>query len=242
MKKNVLITGGASGIGYHLALDFALEGYNVIVLDKNNVVFNDASISFYKLDLRDFSALGDCFVKIKERFKTLHILINNAAISVFEKDIRECSLGDFDNIIAVNLKAMYFCSKEFLALNEREDFGRIINIASTRFAQNEPNWDLYATTKGAVVSLTSSLCISLSDTPITVNAISAGWIATKNYDKLSPLEHSQHPSGRVGKARDISSYCLFLAKEENDFINGSNLFIDGGMSKKMIYPSDFITD
>ena len=86
-----------------------------------------------------------------------------------------------------------------------------------------------------MVSLTNSLCVSLSNTNITVNAISPGWIETEEYEHLTLKDHKQHPSGRVGKPQDIVNVCLFLSKEENDFINGANIIVDGGMTKKMIY-------
>lgn len=86
-----------------------------------------------------------------------------------------------------------------------------------------------------MVSLTNSLCVSLSNTNITVNAISPGWIETEDYEHLTLEDHKQHPSGRVGKPQDIVNVCLFLSKEENDFINGANIIVDGGMTKKMIY-------
>ena len=78
------------------------------------------------------------------------------------------------------------------------------------------------------------MAISLSDTPITVNAISPGWIMVDDYE-LSEIDHKQHPSGRVGVPRDIVNTCLFLTNEENDFINAANIVVDGGMTKKMIY-------
>jgi NAD(P)-dependent dehydrogenase (short-subunit alcohol dehydrogenase family) len=79
------------------------------------------------------------------------------------------------------------------------------------------------------------MAISLANTPITVNAISPGWIETNNYESLSESNHKQHPSGRVGKPRDIVNTCLFLTNKENDFINKCNIVVDGGMTKKMIY-------
>lgn len=85
------------------------------------------------------------------------------------------------------------------------------------------------------MSLTNTLSVSLSKTPITVNAISPGWIQVDNYDELSKEDHDQHSSGRVGIPRDIVNACLFFADRENDFINGANLVVDGGMTKKMIY-------
>ena len=101
--------------------------------------------------------------------------------------------------------------------------------------QNEAGWEAYGASKGGIVSLTNSLCVSLINTGITVNAISPGWIETGDYESLTERDHKQHPSGRVGKPQDILNACLFLCREENDFINGANLIIDGGMTKKMIY-------
>ena len=101
--------------------------------------------------------------------------------------------------------------------------------------QNEANWEAYGASKGGLISMSNTLAISLSRTPITVNAISPGWIQVDNYDDLTEADHSQHPSGRVGIPRDILNACLFLANPENDFINATNLVIDGGMTKKMIY-------
>lgn len=81
------------------------------------------------------------------------------------------------------------------------------------------------------------MAISLSNTAITVNAISPGWIQVDDY-KLSKRDNEQHPSGRVGKPKDIVNTCLFLTHEENDFVNGTNIIVDGGMTKKMIYEDD----
>lgn len=100
---------------------------------------------------------------------------------------------------------------------------------------SEPNSEGYAASKGGIYSLTHALALSLSPFHITVNSISPGWIENNHYDRLSPQDHLQHPSGRVGRPEDIANLCLFLAKEENDFINGENIVVDGGMTKKMIY-------
>lgn len=78
-----------------------------------------------------------------------------------------------------------------------------------------------------------------SGTGITVNAVSPGWIETGDYSALSDADHRQHPSGRVGRPEDILNACLFLCDPANGFVNGANLLIDGGMTKRMIYPSDF---
>ena len=107
-------------------------------------------------------------------------------------------------------------------------------MASTRAMQNEPHWDAYGASKGGIVGLTHSLAISLSDRPVTVNAISPGWIHTSD-EALREVDHRQHPSGRVGEADDIVRAVRYLIDRNNDFVNGHNLVVDGGMTKKMIY-------
>lgn len=113
--------------------------------------------------------------------------------------------------------------------------GAIINIASTRAQMSEPHTEAYSATKGGISSLTHSLAITLGEYGIRVNSISPGWIETGDYSALREIDHSQHPSGRVGKPEDIARACCFLADLENDFITGENLVIDGGMTRKMIY-------
>lgn len=231
----VVITGGASGIGRHLAEGFAKENYDVFVLDKTDTVFSENNIHFFRMDLQDEAQIHYCFSTITHRFGEIHILINNGAISKFHKPVMELSSHEFDRVIQTNLRGAFLCCREFISQNNRGAYGRIINIASTRFHQNESGWEAYGASKGGLVSLTNSLCVSLSNTGITVNAISPGWIQTENYENLTETDHRQHPSGRVGKPQDILNACLFLCQPSNDFINGINLLIDGGMTKKMIY-------
>jgi hypothetical protein len=100
---------------------------------------------------------------------------------------------------------------------------------------SEPNSEAYAASKGGIVSLTHALALSLSAENMTVNAISPGWIQNDNYGALTENDHKQHPSQRVGKPEDIARACLFLTDDKNDFINGQNIIVDGGMTKKMIY-------
>ncbi len=100
---------------------------------------------------------------------------------------------------------------------------------------SEPHSEVYAASKGGLVSLTHALTLSLSSKELTVNAISPGWIETRSYESLTAADHRQHPAGRVGRPEDIAQACLFLSDEKNSFITGENLVIDGGMTKKMIY-------
>lgn len=111
----------------------------------------------------------------------------------------------------------------------------MVNIASTRASMSEKNSEAYAASKGGLLALTHAMAVSYAEENITVNCISPGWIHTGDYEKLRDIDHSQHLSGRVGKPEDIARACLFLTQPENNFINGENLVIDGGMTRKMIY-------
>ncbi|KIP67917.1 short-chain dehydrogenase [Vibrio sp. 10N.222.52.B12] len=236
--KVVVITGGSQGIGQHLALAYLEQQAKVIVLD---IAPNKSpGMDFYLVDLGRPEQIEQAFDEIQRKYGKVDVLINNGAIANFNKPIQQLTFEEFSRVIDVNLKGAFACSRRFIALNHAQPYGRIINIASTRWNQNESGWDAYGASKGGVVSMTQSMAISLSDTPITVNAVSPGWIQVEGYGELDNFDHQQHPSGRVGKAKDIVNACLFLTHPENDFVNGHNLVVDGGMSKKMIYQDSFL--
>lgn len=236
--KVVVITGGSQGIGQHLALAYLEQQAKVIVLD---IAPNkNPNVDFHLVDLGQAEQIEQAFDEIQRKYGKVDVLINNGAIANFNKPIQQLTFDEFSRVIDVNLKGAFACSRRFIALNHAQSYGRIINIASTRWSQNESGWDAYGASKGGVVSMTQSMAISLSDTPITVNAVSPGWIQVEGYSELDSFDHQQHPSGRVGKAKDIVNACLFLTHPENDFVNGHNLVVDGGMSKKMIYQDSLL--
>lgn len=240
--KVVLITGGAKGIGYEIANTYAREYCKVIVFDVDDINGNNVSkefkyedlhYDFYKVDIGNTEELINALDAVYEKYNRVDILINNGAIWSSE-DLKSQSIEQWCRIIDVNLKSAYITSKIFIE-RYQNDYGRIINIASTRAFMSEPGTEAYSASKGGLLALTHALAISSSKKGLTVNAISPGWIHTGDYDELCDNDHSQHPSNRVGKPEDIARACMFLSHEDNDFLNGENLVIDGGMTKKMIY-------
>jgi NAD(P)-dependent dehydrogenase (short-subunit alcohol dehydrogenase family) len=243
IDKIVLITGGANGIGKAITLAYCKAGATVIFCDKNNqagkelesfLLSKKLNAYYYEIDLENIEAIREMFCFIINSYHKIDVLINNAAIMAHQ-NIDNIGEEDWNKIININLRAPFFCSKEFALYHKENGYGRIINIASTRYLMSEENTEPYSASKGGILSLTHALAISFSDKNIIVNAISPGWIETKDYDSLRKIDHLQHPSNRVGKPDDIANACLFLTDEKNDFINGENLVIDGGMTKKMIY-------
>ena len=232
-EKIVIVTGASQGIGNAIARAYVDQGAIVVSFDLHKPA--TPGIDYYCVDLGKPDEIEVAFGELDCKYGVVHVLINNGVISQFNKPIEDLSSSEFSRVIDVNLNGSFNCARAFIKAHRDEYYGRIINIASTRWHQNEPGWEAYGASKGGLVSLTNTLAISLAETPITVNAISPGWIQTENYDDLSEQDHRQHPSGRVGKPRDIVNTCLFLTHEDNDFINGANIVVDGGMTKKMIY-------
>ena len=241
-KRRVFITGGAEGIGKAIVEAFCLSGDQVAFCDINEIAGQETAKAtgsiFHKVDVSDKDALESCIQRILSEWNDIDIIVNNVGISQFSS-ITETSVEDFDKILSINLRPVFITSR-LLAIHRKEQsspnpYGRIINICSTRYLMSEPGSEGYAASKGGIYSLTHALALSLSEWNITVNSIAPGWIQTHDYDQLRPEDHSQHPSRRVGKPEDIARMCLFLCEENNDFINGENITIDGGMTKKMIY-------
>lgn len=240
--RRVFITGGAAGIGRSLVKMFREAGHRVAFCDCNEEAGRETALhtgtTFYPVDVSNAACLEGCMQQLFDAWDDLDILINNAGISRFSP-LTETTVADFDQLLAVNLRPVFLTARR-LALHRAQaetpnPFGRIINICSTRYLMSEPGSEGYAASKGGIYSLTHALALSLAPYHITVNSISPGWIETGDYSRLSAEDHRQHPSGRVGKPEDIARICLFLCQEENDFINGENITVDGGMTKKMIY-------
>lgn len=240
--RRVFVTGGANGIGKAIVKAFRSAGHRVAFCDKDEIAGKETALrtgtDFHYVDICDKNSLENCLKLLFEDWGDIDIIINNAGISQFSP-ITETSVEDFDQILSVNLRPTFITARQLAihrqSLEKPNPFGRIINICSTRYLMSEPGSESYAASKGGIYSLTHALALSLSKWNITVNSISPGWIQTKDYDQLRPTDHTQHPSKRVGKPEDIARMCLFLCQDENDFINGENITIDGGMTKKMIY-------
>lgn len=241
-QRRVFVSGGAGGIGKAIVEAFRRDGCRVAFCDHDESAgkqtAQETGATFFAVDVCNAEALESCMQQLFQQWGDVDCIINNVGISRFSP-ITETTVEEFDRVLSTNLRPVFVTSR-LLALHRRgqsspNPYGRIVNISSTRQQMSEPGSEAYAASKGGIYSLTHALALSLADWHITVNSIAPGWIQTHDYDQLRPEDHAQHPSRRVGKPEDIARMCLFLCREENDFINGENITIDGGMTKKMIY-------
>jgi NAD(P)-dependent dehydrogenase (short-subunit alcohol dehydrogenase family) len=243
-NKVVIVTGASNGIGREIASTYAKKGAKVVLADideetgmkiTSNIKGNGGNAIFVKTDVRKEEDVNRLIYTTKYTYDTIDILINNAGKGIF-KSPYELTLEEWDDVINTNLRSVFLCSREAArVMRKNKAGGAIVNIASTRAFMSEPSSEAYAATKGGIISLTHALASSFSEDRITVNAISPGWIETGDYSLLRVVDHEQHLSKRVGNPADIARACLYLTAEGNNFVTGTNITIDGGMTRKMIY-------
>ncbi|MDR2912897.1 MAG: SDR family oxidoreductase [Alistipes sp.] len=229
------VTGGARGIGRAVVEAFVGAGARVAFCDLVEPEGELAGTMFRRVDVRDAGALVGFMDEVCDAWGGIDIVVNNVGVGGFSP-LTETSVEQFDEVLATNLRPVFITSRELARRRVRvKKYGRIINIASTRALQSEPGTEGYSASKGGVVALTHALAASLAGTGITVNCISPGWIDTGRFGELRSEDHAQHLSGRVGVPEDIARACLFLASPDNDFIDGANFVVDGGMTRRMVY-------
>lgn len=240
-QKTVVVTGGAQGIGKAIATHYAKAGAHVVIADTNEsfgfqlageLLTEGYSALFIKTDVRSEMEVRQTMEMASKRFGSLDIVINNAGKSPF-RSLFEFTLEDWDDVLNTNLRSVFLCAREAAKL--MKNGGAIVNLASTRAFMSEPNSEAYAASKGGIISLTHALARSLGPLHISVNSISPGWIETGDYAALRPIDHAQHQANRVGTPDDIARACLYLTHPDNNFVTGTNVTIDGGMTKKMMY-------
>lgn len=228
---NVLITGASNGIGEGILKAYIDLGYQVYNFDIDASTYEHPNAHYINCDLANEQAIEDAYKGLPR----IDILVLNAA-TFDQSDFLSQSIDDLKNIVSVNLfSAIHLAqlySKQYVGTD-----GRIVLMSSTRAYMSEKNTIGYSVSKGGLVALTHSLAITLQNKHITVNAIAPGWINSHNND-LREIDHQFHPSKHVGTVDDIVRTCLFLTDEQANFINGEVITVDGGVTKKMIYPED----
>jgi NAD(P)-dependent dehydrogenase (short-subunit alcohol dehydrogenase family) len=245
--KVAIVTGAGQGIGKAIAKGFVRAGARIVIAEIDEEAGRKAErdiaragkATFVPCDAGGEESVRACIEATIRRFRRLDFVINNTGIGV-SKPVEQLTLDEWRRVIDTNLTSIFLFARHG-ARHLRKAKGAIVNIASTRAFMSEPNTEAYAASKGGVVSLTHSLAISLGPA-VRVNCISPGWIDVSGWKKsprksdVRKVDREFHPAGRVGRPEDIATMALFLCSKEAEFITGINVTIDGGVTKKMIYP------
>ena len=241
-KKTVLVTGAVRGIGRATAELFARSGYNVLI---NYRTSEEAALSLcgmlekeglsaavFRADVTDRAAVEAMVDYCVARFGGIDVLVNNAGLAQTKLfvDIKE---AEWDEILAVNLKGVYLCTREALRHMLPKKQGKIINISSIWGLVGGACEAHYSAAKAGVIGLTKALAKELGPSGIQVNCIAPGAVATgmlAGYTKeeLDELRH-QTPLQRLGRPEEIAACALFLVSEAADFITGQVISPNGGL-------------
>lgn len=241
-KKNVLITGGTRGIGKAIALKFAQEGYNLIInyvsdrtdikkLEEEFIKYN-VDVLFIKADVSKFEECKKMVDKSIEKFGTIDVLINNAGITKDNLLLR-MSVEDFEQVIDINLKGTFNVTKNVVPYMMKKRKGKIVNLASVVGISGNAGQCNYAASKSGIIGFTKSIAKELASRNILANCVAPGFIDTDMTsilnDNVKENINSQIPLKRMGKSEEIANSVYFLAGEENTYITGQVLNVDGGM-------------
>lgn len=242
-NKVALITGGSRGIGEKIAERFAQAGYNLIINYVSNIenveeletkIKGNANIEilFIQSDVTSFESCENMVNEAIEKFGHIDVLVNNAGIT---KDtlLMRMKEEDFDKVINVNLKGTYNVTKNVIPYMMKQKYGKIVNISSVVGVSGNAGQANYAASKAGIIGFTKSIAKELASKNILANCVAPGFIKTDMTDVLSDSVkesiNSQIPLKKMGTAEEVANAVYFLGNEENTYITGQVLNVDGGM-------------
>jgi NAD(P)-dependent dehydrogenase (short-subunit alcohol dehydrogenase family) len=247
-NKVVIVTGGALGIGRETCLLLAKEGSKVAVLDildeegkeLSKEINNSGGIAkFWHLDVANENEVKKTFAAVVKEFGRLDGIVNNAGIAGADKPTHELTEKEWDAVMNVNVKGVFFCTKHAIPHMLKAGGGSIVNLSSIYGLIGAGDLPPYHASKGAVRLMTKNDAISYASKNIRVNSVHPGFIWTPLVEKLGKNNpgfrknlDSLHPIGHVGEAIDIAYGILYLVSDESKFVTGSELVIDGGYTCK----------
>jgi len=242
--KVAIVTGAGRNIGEQTALLFAEEGAKVAVVDMDEErgkrtadtvnQAHDGAAVYISADVSNEQSVKDMIAATVDAFGRLDILVNNVAISD-NKTVFECTLDDFNRILAVTLTSQFLTSKYTAEqMISQGDGGAIVNIGSTSGFQGRDSAIAYAAAKGGVANLMRGLAVQLAPSKIRVNSVVPNKIGSPvGQEEFDPTRPVPNLAGRAGEPRELAQAVLFLASDEANFIYGENLVVDGGFSAMM---------
>jgi 3-oxoacyl-[acyl-carrier protein] reductase len=240
--KTALVTGASRGIGREIALELARQGADVVVnyagseAKAHEVVEEIKGLGREALaiqcDVSKSESVTDMIKGTVEHFGKLDILINNAGITR-DNLLMRMKENEWDDVMNINLKGVFLCTKAVTRQMMKQRSGRIINISSVVGVSGNPGQANYVAAKAGVIGLTKTSAKELASRGITVNAIAPGFITTEMTDQLTEDIQNEMlkmiPLAQFGEPKDIANCVVFLASDDSRYITGQTIHVNGGM-------------
>ena len=235
-NKTAVITGGAQGFGYSMVERFSQSGAKVVIWDKDQELIDNLhlpeNVSAVQTDVTSYDSVEKSVKETIDKNSTIDILVNNAGIAGPSFKTWEYPIDQWQNVVDIDLTGVFYCCRAVAPHMIKNNYGRIVNIASVAGKDGNANASAYSSAKAGVIGLTKSLGKELAKYNIAVNAITPAGAKTKILDQMSK-EHvqwmlSKVPRGRFLKVDELASMVSWLVSEENSYTTGAVFDLSGG--------------
>ena len=238
-NRVAIVTGGAQGFGFAITERFIKSGAKVIIWDIDKKAAEEAisklnsnDCSYQIVDVKNFDEINKSLNDIEKKFGKIDIFINNAGIAGKNTTVAEYPLEEWNKVINLNLNAVFYCCKAVVPFMVKNNYGRIVNIASIAGKEGNSNASAYSSSKAGVIGLTKSLGKELAQKNIAVNCVTPAAAKTRIFNQMTE-EHinymlSKIPRNKFAKVEELASLVSWLASEENSFSTAAVFDLSGG--------------
>jgi NAD(P)-dependent dehydrogenase (short-subunit alcohol dehydrogenase family) len=238
-NRVAVVTGGAQGFGLAITERFIEAGAKVLIWDIDENAAKEAidkvkseNLSHQVVDVTNFEIINKNLEEVEKKYGKIDIFVNNAGIAGMNTTVAEYPLDEWKKVMNLNLNSVFYCCKAVVPFMLKNDYGRIVNIASIAGKEGNPNASAYSTSKAGVIGLTKSLGKELAQKNIAVNCVTPAAAKTRIFDQMTE-EHinymlSKIPRNKFAKVEELASLVTWLASEENSFSTAAVFDLSGG--------------
>ena len=240
-----MITGASGGMGLEISKKLSQSNISVLMLDIKNpnkdFLKKNKNCEFKKVDITNFKLLKAHIEKFFKKNKRIDYLVNTTGVLWFDRDISAVKIDDkvWDKVFQINLKSMVFLSKIIIPKMKKNNFGSMIHISSIdALSGDDKPQDAYGASKAAMIRLSKSFAIQFASNNIRSNSILPGAVDTNMQKRWKKNPSAKKklakviPLNRIGKPQDISNTVMFLLSDQSNYITGTEIIIDGGITAK----------
>ena len=234
-----IITGGAQGFGLAISKRIIQSGGKVVIWDIDEIAveaalkeINSNDLSFKKVDVTNFEEIEKALLETENELGKIDVFVNNAGITGMNAKVWDYPLDEWKKVIELDLNSTFYCCKAVVPHMIKNNYGRIVNIASIAGKEGNPNASAYSTAKAGIIGFTKSLGKELADKNIAVNCVTPAAAKTRIFDQMTQ-EHidymlSKIPRNRFAKVNELASLVCWLLSEENSFTTAAVFDLSGG--------------